>query len=411
MSTAVFLSHPAHGHINPTLPVVTELVQRGERVIYYATELFQAKVEATGAEYRSYGSQELFERKLAYGGILGGMAGLLEATEEILPDLLIALRDERPDYLLLEAHSVPGNLAQKILNLPAITLCSMFAFNEQLIRPPDLIRFMYGQAPAPALLDGLMGLHHYLEVAQRITGEYGVVCPNIVEYLSNPQPLNIVFTSQYFQIGGDRAFDERYKFVGPSVAPRAEAKRGQPAGDFPWDALTEQPLIYISMGTMYNADADFYQACFDAFADTPYQVVLSVGQRLDPAQLRRPPANFIVRQFVPQLELLERATLFITHGGMNSANEGILFHVPMLVLPQQADHYVVANRLAELGAAIVLNRAQATPEQLRTLSEKVLADPSYKAQCVTIAETLRAGGGYQRAADEILTYKASLFGE
>lgn len=408
MSTTVFLGHPAHGHINPTLPVVAELVQRGERVIYYATDLFQAKIAATGAEYRSYGPHETFERKLAYGGIFGGMVGLLEATAAILPDLLAQVRDERPAYLLLEAHSVPGNLVQKILDLPAITLCSMFAFNERLISPADLIRFMYGQAPAPALLDGLLGLHHYFEVAQRMTQNYGVVCPNIVEYLSNPQPLNIVFTSKYFQIGGDQAFDDRYKFVGPSVAPRVEASAGQPAGEFPWDALTGQPLIFISMGTMYNADAAFYHACFDAFAESPYQVVLAVGQRLDLTQLRQPPANFMVRPFVPQLELLQRATLFITHGGMNSANEGILFHVPMLVLPQQADHYVVAQRLAELGAGLVLDRSQATPDRLRALSEQVLADPSYKAQCVTIADTLRAGGGYQRAADEILAYTAGL---
>jgi len=80
----------------------------------------------------------------------------------------------------------------------------------------------------------------------------------------------------------------------------------------------------------------------------------------------------------------------------------------MLVLPQQADHYVVANRLGELGAAIVLDRAQVTPEQLRALSAKVLADPSYKAQCVTLAQTLRAGGGYQRAADAILAHRAGL---
>ncbi len=406
MATAVFLSHPAHGHINPTLPVVAELVRRGERIIYYATDLFRAKVAATGAEYRSYGPQERFERKLAYGGIFGGMVGLMEAAEEILPDLLLELRDELPDYLLLEAHSVTGNLVQKILGLPAMTLCSMFAFNERLIDPPSLIRFMYGQAPAPALLDGLLGLHHYLEVAQRVSRRYGILCPNVIEYLSNPQPLNIVFTSQYFQIGGDRAFDNRYKFVGPSVAPRLEANPNQDQSDFPWDALTGAPLIYISMGTMYNADADFYHTCFEAFGDSAYQVVLAVGHRLDENALRQAPPNFIVRQYVPQLELLQRAALFITHGGMNSANEGILFHTPMVVLPQQADHYVVAQRLAELGAGIVLDRSQATATQLRTLSANVLADPSYQAQCKKLAESLRAGGGYQRAADEILAHRA-----
>lgn len=405
MSTVVFLGHPAHGHINPTLPVVAELVRRGEKVFYYATDLFRAKIEATGATYRSYGPQEVFERKLAYGGMLGGMAGLIEAAEEVLPHVLPQVRDDQPDYLLLEAHSVTGNLIQQIINRPAMTLCSMFAFNEKLIPAPHLVRFLYGQAPAAAVLDGMLGLNHYVEVAQRVSQRYGVLCPNMIGYLSNPQPLNIVFTSRYFQIGGDRAFDDSYQFVGPSVMPQVGPTTDS---DFPWAALTGAPLIYISMGTMYNAEAEFYHTCFDAFADTPYQVVLSIGHRIADDVLRPAPANFIVRRHVPQVALLQRAALFITHGGMNSANEGILFHVPMLVLPQQADHYVVAQRVGELGAGVVLDRGQATVERLQTLTAQVLADPSYQQQCEKIAQTLRAAGGYQRAADEIMAYKAKL---
>jgi len=407
MSTAVFLGHPAHGHINPTLPVVAELVRRGEKIFYYATDLFRTKIEATGAIYRSYGAQEIFERKLAYGGMLGGMAGLIEAAEEILPAVLSQVRDDQPDYLLLEAHSLTGNLVQQIIQRPAVTLCSMFAFNEKLIPPPQLVRFLYGQAPAEAVLDGLLGLNRYVEVAQRISQRYGVLCPNMIGYLSNPQPLNIVFTSRYFQIGGDRAFDDSYKFVGPSVMPQATAI-ATASDDFPWDALTGQPLIYISMGTMYNAEAEFYHTCFEAFADSPYQVVLSIGHRISDDELRAAPANFIVQRHVPQLALLQRAALFITHGGMNSANEGILFHVPMIVLPQQADHYVVAQRVGELGAGIVLDRSQATVERLKGLAAQVLADPSYKQQCEKIAKTLREAGGYQRAADEIVAHKAQI---
>src|SRR6266568_289896 len=54
MSTAIFFNTPAYGHINPTLPVVTELVKRGERVIYYAMEEFRAAIEHIGAIFCSY---------------------------------------------------------------------------------------------------------------------------------------------------------------------------------------------------------------------------------------------------------------------------------------------------------------------------------------------------------------------
>ncbi|MEZ4726483.1 MAG: glycosyltransferase [Caldilineaceae bacterium] len=295
---------------------------------------------------------------------------------------------------------------QQIINRPAMTLCAMFAFHERLIPPPQLVRFLYGPAPAEAALDGLLGLNRYVEVAQRLRRRYGVRCPNMVGYLSNTQPLNLVFTSRYFQIGGDHAFDDSYKFVGPSVALPTETGATEEA--FPWEALTGQPLIYISMGTMYNAEADFYHTCFAAFADRDYQVVLSIGQRISDDALRPAPANFIVRRHVPQLALLQRAALFITHGGMNSANEGILFHVPMIVLPQQADHYVVAQRVDELGAGIVLDRSQASAARLAALATQVLADPNYKQQCITIAQTFHEAGGYQRAADEIMAYKAHI---
>lgn len=131
------------------------------------------------------------------------------------------------------------------------------------------------------------------------------------------------------------------------------------------------------MGTMYNADPDFYHLCFDAFGDSPFQIILSIGDRLEEGLLRTPPDNFIVRRNVPQLEVLKRAALFITHGGMNSANEGILYHVPLIVLPQQADHYVVALRMQELGAGLVLDRVQATPETLRDMVNQVLSGGNF----------------------------------
>jgi UDP:flavonoid glycosyltransferase YjiC (YdhE family) len=68
---------------------------------------------------------------------------------------------------------------------------------------------------------------------------------------------------------------------------------------------------------------DFYQMCFDAFAQTEWQVVLSFGTRIDPAALKEPPANFLIAPHVPQLEVLSRADLFISHGGMNSTMESL----------------------------------------------------------------------------------------
>src|ERR1019366_2102269 len=109
MATVCMLGHPAPGHINPNLPLMTELCRRGERVVYFATEPFRAKVERTGAEFRSYGDHDMFERGLGAGGMLGGMAGPIGTPEQILPALGEAPRAARPDF---PAGGGPRSLGQ-----------------------------------------------------------------------------------------------------------------------------------------------------------------------------------------------------------------------------------------------------------------------------------------------------------
>jgi MGT family glycosyltransferase len=394
MANVCVLGHPASGHINPTLPLVAELVRRGAKATYYATEPFRARIERTGASFRSYGDHELFERSLASGGMLGGMAGLIQTTEEILPALAEELRAERPDYLLVEAHAVWANLLVQILDVPAVTLCSMFAINESLISAAALVQHLYGGASREQVLEGLVGLGRYWETARRLQQATGACAPGIIDYLGNRQALNIVFTSRDFQAGGE-LFGEAYAFVGPGVPdssePLDEALRSRPG----------RPFIYVSMGTMYNDEAGLYRACFRAFGDAGRDVVMAVGHRVDRSTLIDVPANVTVREYVPQFAVLQQADLFITHGGINSAHEAMLCGVPMIVLPHAADHYIVASRVAAVGAGVVLDRAEATVERLVELADRVLADPSYRERSAAVGASLRAAGGPARAADAI----------
>lgn len=401
MSGVCMIGHPAPGHVNPTLPVIAELCRRGERVTYFASEPFRARVEATGARFRPCGDHALFERNLGRGGILGGMAGLMETTEEILPALLDSVRAESPDYLLAEAHALWGNLLAQILGLPAVTLCSMFAMNERLISAAELMGHLYGSGPREASLEGLSALGDYFETARRIGRRYVVESPGIIGYLSNRQRLNVVFTSREFQIGGP-VFDQSYEFVGPSIEGRSDFN------GFPLHELSDAPLILISMGTMYNDEPEFYRACFTAFGGAPCQVVLAIGHRIDAAQLGSAPANFIVREYVPQPALLARAALFITHGGINSAHEAMLHGVPMLVLPQRADHHVVAGQVEVAGAGLVLDRAAATSERLAELAGRVMNSPEFRSNSQAMGETLRRAGGPARAADAIFAFKQTV---
>jgi MGT family glycosyltransferase len=401
MSTALFLSLPAHGHVNPTLPLVTELVRRGERVIYYASDAFRAKVEGTGAEFRSYGKDYDFDPSHNPGGPIALMDLSIRMTERLLPRLLEACRQEPPDYLILDSMCLWGNLLQQLLKCPAVTSCSTFVMTRELMAH---LRRSGGPAPSRwQVLRSLPKLASYIWRARQLDRRYGIHTPNLYEFFVNRQALNLVYTSRDFQPMAE-LLDESYKFVGPSIAPRQEST------DFPFDALGKKPLIYISMGTIFNDLADFYRECFTAFGDQPYQVVLSIGKTVDEKALGTPPANFIVRRYVPQLDILERAALFVTHGGMNSASEALLYHVPMVVIPQMGDQFFVAQRVQEVGAGRYLAASEVTAPRLRALAEQVLADPNAKAQCKRIGTSLREAGGYQRAAEEILAFTRSQVG-
>ena len=90
------------------------------------------------------------------------------------------------------------------------------------------------------------------------------------------------------------------------------------------------------------------------------------------------PRNFIVQEFVPQLELLQRTALFITHGGMNSVSEALYYGVPLVVIPQSADQNLVGQRIEQLGAGKALRRTSVTAQRLRSVAEDILAKPAYQ---------------------------------
>lgn len=399
MGKAVALVYPTHGHITPSLAVVHELVRRGEEVVFYATPRARAQVEATGAAFRAYEASDTdFNPDPPTDGLLADMARLLALTERTLPRLLDEIRSEAPDYILIDTKSVWGRLAAEALELPAITLSVVFALTRDHIAVPDLVRMLYGGASRDTLLDGLQDFERYAATARRLATRHGVTAPDLIDFLSNPQPLTIVFTSREFQINGD-TFGETHRFIGASLATGSNSPESDSRKDEAIGSNASEPLVYVSLGTTFNDAPAFYQACFEAFADQPYEVLLSTGGRA--MMLPEPPANVRVMPFVPQMDVLSRASVFVTHGGMNSANEGLWRGVPMVVVPQRGDQFLVGRRMAELGAGIAIMPAEVTAARLRDAVGRLIAESSFREQARALGASLVAAGGPARAADEI----------
>lgn len=392
MAKAIFFNVPAHGHINPTLSLVRELVAQGEDVVYYATREFQPQIEATGAQFRSYGPFDYnFSDSTANYAYL--VVLLTQISLDIMPQLLADLHNDPFNYIIHDSICPWGRYIAQILNRPAICSTTTFAFNVNVMLP-HLVQTTVSQI----MSIGPGCLLTFAQASQRLNQTYGVTGRTPFDMLTNRADLNLVYTSRDFQ-PAVRSFDESYHFVGPLLCHRPDT-----AG-FPWHELEGQSVLYVSLGTLVNERADFYRLCFEALTGLCDRVVMSIGNRVAWDALGPMPADFLVRRWVPQLDLLQRATAFVTHGGMNSVHEGLYFNVPLVVFPQTREQAIVGRQVQRHGVGLVINNHLPTADLLRRKTQRVLTEPSFKQAAQAIGNSLRTAGGVTEAVQTILNFR------
>lgn len=398
MAKVLFFNLPAYGHTNPTLPLVSEQVRRGEDIIYYSSKAFQPAIEQAGAAFRGvdafFNEQTYIDPNLVRTGYT-----LVRAAQEIIPAILSEVTAEKPDYIIYDSLCVWGRCIAQIVRVPAVSSVTTLA------TPHSLLHFEVLASLPPLLpeiikqsFEGRRELTKFNAIAKQLQKTYRIPRPRLGDVYNNLAELNIVYSTRQLQMYPN-SFDERFKFVGPFLDRRAEAP------SFPFEELGNEPVVYVSLGTVFNDKADFYRLCFEAFADLDYRVVMSVGNKINIARLGTIPRNFIVKPFVPQLQILQRAALFITHSGMNSASEGLSAGVPLLMIPQAADQQFIAKRVQQLGAGKMLRNAQLNARRLREAAKAILAQPTFQQTSAAIGASFHKAGGPSRAVDEIEAFK------
>ncbi|MBA8824713.1 MGT family glycosyltransferase [Saccharopolyspora lacisalsi] len=383
-----FVAPPAHGHVNPSLPLVEELVARGHRVTYATGEGLISKVEAAGAEGLGLSTQlpsqppgpgvEFTPELLA-----GMMRYFVDDARESFPKLVSHFEQDRPDAVCYDMMTFTGRMLADKLDVPEVTLVPNFAANEQFSLHETFIPDSFDHEH-PALLETGAEL-------ERFAAEYGVAKPQPM-FQTVPAPLNLVFIPEQFQLEAE-TFDERFRFLGPSLGRRAHAESWQPA-----DA--EAPLLFISLGTVFHNRPDFYRVCLRAFADSPWQVAMAIGDHIDVAELGETPPNFEVRARFPQPAVLEHATAFLSHTGMNSTMEALYYGVPLAAYPQMPEQEANAHRVVELGLGHRLDD-EVTAEELRKAVDDLAADQHVRTNVTAMSTTLHGSGGAAAGADAL----------
>lgn len=151
----------------------------------------------------------------------------------------------------------------------------------------------------------------------------------------------------------------------------------------------ERPLVYVTLGTIFGRAA-LFRLLLDSFADVDCDVLLTVGHRVEPSELGRVPANATVERFVPQADVLTRASAVVAHGGSGSTLGALAHGTPLLLVPQGADQFENAAACAAAGAAVTLPPPEQTVERLRAALEQVLEEPSYRDAAQRVATEIAA---------------------
>jgi MGT family glycosyltransferase len=395
MARVLFINAGSEGHINPTIGVVQELISRGEEVVYFTIDTFQDRLERTGAIVRTLDGQKIIKAFISGGRnhLLERINGLLHTADIVIPSVLEQIEGERFDYIIHDSMFGCGRLLAQILKLPAINSCTSFAQTKESF--DNMLEQLSKNIPtevANQIND------EYQILTTRVKEKYNVGIHSPYEVFCNPAHFTIVYTTKEFQATGE-AFDQTFKFIGPSIASRGIQE------NFDLTPLKGNSLIYISLGTVFNQAIDFYQLCFEAFGNANHSVVMSIGNQTQQNDLGEIPRNFIVKNYVPQTDVLKYAKLFITHGGMNSTNEGLYYGVPLIVLPQSADQPIIAEQVAKIGAGMKLDMQGLTANQLREAADHVLNGTSFHKAVSNIRASMQKSGGYHRAVEEIFEFK------
>lgn len=366
----LFINLPYHGHVIPTIGLVQELIKMDCEVTYLMPFDWEEKVAESGAKFIGYDNhRKLSEQiKSAY------------ATAESIV--------EKFDFIIYEQFFFLGKHLAEKYNKPVARIFTAPVTNEKLMK-----EFITSKGPLSIFK------HKWIARAftKNIVKGISMKTDNwLDEIIYNPPKLNLVYTLREYQPYEVEFPEEQYKFLGPSIYERK-------ADSFDF-AKGKNPVVYISLGTVVKGAVSFFQNCLEAFRGENIDVIVSVGEKFACRKLKNIPSNIHIYNSVPQLEVLKMADVFVTHGGMNSVSEALVYGTPMVVIPIASDQPVNARCMENLGVGKRLEYSDVNKDTLKEHVLSILLDTDIKDNIAKVQELIRQAPGNQGGAEVIIDY-------
>jgi MGT family glycosyltransferase len=384
------------------------LAARGHRVTIFQLPDLRSTIEREGLEFRPIADDRMDQSLAAALAQLRTKTGLAAVRFTMqcgarLASLVCesapqALKTSKVDFVLADQNEPAGASAAERAGLPFITVCSALPLNRDSLVPPPFLPWKYVDHKW-AIIRNRMAYAMFDRVLAPTT--------KVVNSYRREWNLPLVSTpddtfsrlGQLCQLTPEFDFPRRsrpdtFHYVGPFCDD------ARPTLPFPYERLGERPMIYASLGTLQNGKQNYFEIIAAACAHLDMQLVISTGRgvQIDESRL---PGKPIVVDYAPQLEMLARATLCITHAGLNTVLESLRSGVPLVAIPITNDQPAVAARVQYCGAGECVPLSRLSAANLRNAVNKVLVTPNYRRQAACQREAMRKAGGLTKAVSII----------
>ena len=417
MSTVLAYTSPAIGHLFPMVPLLLELKARGHDVHVrtlpnHASTLRSAGLHAEPVDARL---PEIRHRDYLAKSIKGGLAS---STETFLararfdaPDLRRAVDEISPDLLIVDINAWGARIVAEDIGLPWATFSPYTPPLKSKGTPP----FGPGLDPMP----GPLGKLRDSLIRPLVTGAVErLMMPGINRARAEisggrlPPSRNVddfFRTAPLLLVSSAEPFEYPHPDWGPDVRMIGALSWDPPFPPPAWLESVQDPVILVTTSSEYQADEDLVRAALQGLANEPFTVVATLPAVVaGPEQDQRPaagpvdfgplPANARLERFVPHGDVLGRAAVAITHGGMGATQKALSKGVPVVVVPFGRDQHEVAARVVAADAGVRLSRKKLTPEKLRAAVHDALTK---KEGARRVAAGYAASGGAAAGADAL----------
>lgn len=323
-----------HGHFTGSVEVVRELNALGHDVTCFVTDEFAPRLNDVPVKKVVYSADvsEIAKKLPPMFPPFAINAYMVGKATDVLITLLLNDKTEY-DYYIIDAFFDITEM-NKVLHIDP---------SKFIIIYPSFI--LTDENQLDVTVGRMMGL-------QETNKKYNINLHDFVGLLFTPNNYKkFILTSKFFHLRPEDT-DETCYFLGPHIEQRIVDN------NFNFKKDENKKLLFISLGTIFGKDLEFYHHCIEAFRDSDeYQVIMSVGKFVNIEQTFKDiPDNFTIYSYVPQTQLLPDVDVFITHAGFNSTSEGFASGTAMVLVPQAVDQFDVARVAEKLNAGIALNK-------------------------------------------------------